>query len=503
MGGLTKPLSRREATNPRGVICARRGKDGNAFISSYHDSKESKRRQQMKQKMKKYLAMALLALTIMTLLNKSKSSDSASAQEPSTVSDESSALRGSSASDQSNIDIVPEVVAASAEVKIQPEKSTVTGGGGTEEAKAPAATGDASITKGANVVIDKGLEKVICGTEIPINLAEVQKWPTPFTPLLGDGKVPSDSNAKEVVLLNNGDTYGGIGAQLNSFFHAYDVAYQRGRPLYITQDSWAIKALLTLFFGPSAEKNAKLWKTLESILRVKIVESENVLKSMGITYPDQPTAHSLFYHKPEKLTPTQIRNHRETILRKLLQYPPLAGGPKENACSTLKKLATGADGERYTVMHLVSEGDKAWLKRLEEITKMDHSAATEMEPAYVKNILTQTEMLDQPMFPIYSEDMPQGAPGVARLSQDPQLKKLIKVDQNAYHFAGKFYLAVLADVYLGSPVDQLSLWIARMRHALDIGNTFVLTEKEGNNWVSYPNFEEHLEFYADLGPWSA
>ena len=39
--------------------------------------------------------------------------------------------------------------------------------------------------------IEKYLENEICGTELSVNLANTSKWPTPFTPLLGNGKVPT------------------------------------------------------------------------------------------------------------------------------------------------------------------------------------------------------------------------------------------------------------------------------------------------------------------------
>ena len=95
------------------------------------------------------------------------------------------------------------------------------------------------------------------------------------------------------------------------------------------------------------------------------------------------------------------------------------------------------------------------------------------------------------------------------LETDSELANQLKyVNGNQWErpTAGYVYLAVLADVYIGNPVDQLSLWIARMRYALGIKNTFVLTEKQGDNWVSYVNDDTYLELYDAnrLGtPWIA
>jgi hypothetical protein len=69
---------------------------------------------------------------------------------------------------------------------------------------------------------------------------------------------------------------------------------------------------------------------------------------------------------------------------------------------------------------------------------------------------------------------------------------------------------ILTDVYMADPTSLWSLMIARMRYALGLTNTFVLTEpkidKNGEEvWVSMVSFvsEDYLELYdrEHLGPW--
>jgi len=356
---------------------------------------------------------------------------------------------------------------------------------------------DPSVVKGKSLEIEKGVEDSICGSQIPINLADKDKWPTPYTPFIGNGKVPTDSIAKEVVLLQNGSPYGNLGSQLTSFFHAYDFAHESKAPLYITKDSWALETLSKLFFDSDLISPAnipeKFYPYLEKILRVKIVESEEVLKSMEITVPHHPPVQGFFHFSVPGLDLTQIRNHRETILRQLLQYPA------PGMCTNLEKRLGAQPTEKYTVISFNFSAN-IHLPKLDAATKKDHTAAAEMQPDYVVNILGREGMLEQPIFPVFPPGPPNPANVEALMSliKNPLLHDKIRYDLHARNLEDYVYLALLADVYLGNPVDPLSIWIARIRAALNKKQgTYVLTEKQGDDWVSYVDNANHLDLYDE------
>jgi len=362
--------------------------------------------------------------------------------------------------------------------------------------------GDSHIN--AVVNIEKGADEFICGRKLPINLSDQSTWSTPHTPSLDPSSVPADN--KEVVLLKKQDHFGSLGCQLNSFFHAYDVAYDAKLPLYITKDSWVLETLFPLFFGPSrsVEKNTELYSTIEETLGVKFVESEEVLKSGGMTVPNLPmNPTALFYTVTKNLKASEIRDRRDTILRKLFQYPSQYGAM--NVCSTFQTLVGKEINKKYTVIHIADPAQKSYMSKLSQSTGEDHTAASEMRPDYVKNILQRLDMLEHDIYPVDSNENVDHDVHT-RLLKDPDLASHIKCvkDEWSKHTGGNIYLAVMADVYLGNPLDQMSLWVARMRFALGMKNTFIFTEKKGDQWVSYFNDDTYLYLYDSqkLGtPW--
>ena len=98
---------------------------------------------------------------------------------------------------------------------------------------------------------------------------------------------------------------------------------------------------------------------------------------------------------------------------------------------------------------------------------------------------------------------------VQALINDYVLGDLIKLPKQNRHLGSVLYFAVMADVYIGNPVDHNSMWIARMRCALGMASkTFILTKSAlidyKKQWVSYLNEENYLELYdrEKLGLWS-
>ena len=93
----------------------------------------------------------------------------------------------------------------------------------------------------------------------------------------------------------------------------------------------------------------------------------------------------------------------------------------------------------------------------------------------------------------------------AQLAKDSDLVSHLKCvgDEQYNHLGGNIYLSALVDVYIGNPIDQMSLWVARMRYALGMNNTYIFMEEQSmDHWVSYMNDDSYLDLYdAQLGPW--
>ncbi|KAL7490300.1 hypothetical protein ACHAW6_016077 [Cyclotella cf. meneghiniana] len=329
----------------------------------------------------------------------------------------------------------------------------------------------------------------ICQRDIPIDLSDHTKWPTPYTPSYFDEE-PADS--EEGVLLVRDGPYGNT--LIIGFFHSIDLAYDKKCLVYITKDaSWVWDFLTPWFYGVDYIRHDDFWKTMEEALNVTIVENETVANTLGkkiIRIGSQAGYNT----RSQTLDATTMRNRRDTIFRNLFQHSRTEGDG--NVCSTIVSSGMDKPGAKYTVIEV--PGANPWNGRLHEFTGHDHTAAFEMKPDYVKSILKPLQMLDHPVFLDKSSiGSDPDREEVKRLIQDPSIKTQEKDVTNDLH------MAVLADVFLGNPASHWSLMVARMRYALGIKNTFVLTKKNGNDWVSYIDDTNYSELYdkAKLGPW--
>ena len=348
--------------------------------------------------------------------------------------------------------------------------------------------------------------KSICGRSIPIDLTDTSTWPTPSTPTL----FQADYDINAITLVKNDDPYGSIGIQLNAFFRAFDYSHDTRLPLYITQDNYFFRTDFFRLFLGGFKKDAAFWDMLEEILGAKIVENEAALTRQGKFATDYKGPEKLNEYIGDELVANQIRNHRDTIMRRLFRYPTLTGGD-DDVCSLVK---SEGPSKKYTVVHLSDEKTNSLLSELNKSTGLDHSAAVEMSPEYVKAFLAPLKMLNSDIYPIatgeYETLDTSVAERVQALLSDYVLGDLIRLPEESRHLGSVLYFAVLADVYIGNPVDHNSLWIARMRCALGLcSNTFILTKKALIDsclpeWVSYVNENNYLELYdrEKLGLWS-
>jgi len=501
MAGLSKPNGRRPASRKtrNTAINYYSSDSGSHFVSSFHHDKQKKYRQRLKRKVKYSSFIGILVIITAAIVR--------------------------SRFDQQAIN--PQNIKLSTTTpKISPEGVEFLPGGSVklhEVEKIPLPDSRVKFLPNGGIHLVTGAEKLVCHRELPFSLFEVSSWPTPSTSLTETARENYDG---KVILIKNADPFGNLGCQLNSFFHAYDVAYDMGYPLYLTRDSWAFDAILPLFFGPpdAVHQDDRFWNTIQAILGVRIVKDEGAFHSMGLLQVHaEGTVYNLnvnnskfvsgyqnpqgfFYHSSKNLDATKIRNHRNSMLRKLFRYPAHLG--MEDVCSALESMR-GTTTDKYTVVHVASPERKSHLPELNENTGRDHGAASSMHPEYVETILTQLDMLEHDVY-LLDGDVTNVDDDVHRRFANANTAatrkfKLVDIPQHYKHNVGiRVYLAVLADAYLGNPVDQTSLWIARMRYALGMKNTYILTHKEGDRWVSYLDDESYLDLYdiKKLGiPW--
>jgi hypothetical protein len=329
----------------------------------------------------------------------------------------------------------------------------------------------------------------ICERDVPVNLADTTSWPTPYTPSYFE-KEPIDS--KEAVLLSQGGPFGNT--LIIAIFHAMDIGYDHRCPVYVTKDcNWIWDKLTPWFFGENYVRDDDFWRAMILSFNVHILEDSTpeTLDAVGKTW-HKLGSQSGYQARSKELGAVQLRNRRDTIFRMLFQQSRSEG--KGNVCTNIISSEMNKLGAKYTVIDVPYPDP--WHDRVKEFTGRDHDAANQMNPEYVKlSILKPLDMLEYPIFLQKSwGDSDPNREEVKRLIDDPELKTQEMDITNDLH------MAVLADVFIGYPGSHYSLMIARMRYALGIKNTFVLTERKDNDWVSYIDDTNYLELYAD-NPW--
>jgi len=504
---IESPQSKRSFINPSqgrgsGGVCASRTTDTGSglFVSSHYEDKQQKYRMQMqaKAKTRKLLAsavfgVALIALvgfrsssssSVLTTLRKSSSSGGGSKMKASAVSDKQAGLNS---------------------LKAKVEHDTAP-----PEIKVPKCTPGANFAYPAlpdtmetmQLKLKRLSTNEICRRHIGIDVSNVGTWHTPFTPAFVG--IPLGLTKEAVLIKKDSKASLNFGANLNTLFRAYDIAQEMKLPLYITEDSWVFEDfLLPLFFGPSSmmTKDAAFYHTIEEAMGVGIVKDEDALNNMGMTSFHYQSPHDLFLTAPNGLTAVDIRNRRDTILRKMFQYPSIYG--KFDACSTIHSFIGEDVNKKYSVIHLADPQQGKYLSQLNKSTGKNLTAASAMHIPYVKNILASTEMLESDIYIVHANGKSIDQDRLDGLLRDQFLSKNIKcVDEDVHkkimaHAAGNVYMAVLANVYIGNPLDQTSLWVARMRFALGMKNTFIFTEMKGDKWVPYFD-DEAYEYLYDL-----
>ena len=326
-------------------------------------------------------------------------------------------------------------------------------------------------------------EGKICERNIGVNLGDNTKWPTPFTPSYFDKEPESD----EAVLVVGGGAFGNT--LLVALFHAIDLAYDKKCSVMIVKDADYIWDHVSKWFYGGKPRDDAFYKSMEDAFDIKVVDS--ITAASGLKKElHKVNSQSGLYTKSTTLDASKIRNRRETIYRKLFSLGQTA------PCDSINKLGLNKADAKYTVID-VAVSDP-WNKKFDGTSGRDHTHAYDMKPDYVKSILSSINMQDSP---VYLGKTNGGADAnraeVTSLINDPGIKT------NDGDVTNDLYMAVLADCFIGFPASHWSMMVARMRYALGMKNTFVLTQKIGEVWKDYVNEDNHLVIHDPdkMGLW--
>lgn len=226
---------------------------------------------------------------------------------------------------------------------------------------------------------------------------------------------------------------------------------------------------------------------MEEVFNVKVVESLEAATAL------KSNIHKLgsqagFYARSESLDVVKIRNRRDTIYRKLFALP-------NPPCEGVAAVGIKSAETKYAVIDVPVQDP--WNAKFDATSGNDHTHAYEMKPEYVKAILNSVDLGDKQVF----LGKTQGAADPNR-EEVQRLMNDVEIQTRESDVADNLFLAVLADCFIGSPASHYSLMVARMRYALGMANTFVLTKKAGDSWDSYVN-DDHLILHdpKKMGLW--
>ena len=301
--------------------------------------------------------------------------------------------------------------------------------------------------------------KILCGRSIPLldeeeNSDNMEK----------ENKRHKLSKEKDFIVLIGDDNhgYGQTNNQLNAIFRAQDYATDLNAKLALGKKGWAIKTLHSLF-DPTI---------VEEALNATIVDIKHYPPSDNIYY--NLSRHMYFYHT-EFATPEEIEQKRLKLHRKLWSNPTRKNPKGKDMCSSIIHSNLNNNNKAYTVVHTrdMSDGKEgrrnSCFVRLRNNSRRNGvhpSGSCTMSASYIKSILRPINKLDQDIYVISNGD---NTENLAELRKDEEIGKLIKtVPKEGSWAGGDMMMAILADVFIGTPISTFAGNIARARIALGL-----------------------------------
>ncbi|KAL3802332.1 hypothetical protein HJC23_007157 [Cyclotella cryptica] len=352
----------------------------------------------------------------------------------------------------------------------------------------------------------------VCGRQTPFPLSSETKITqhyssqcSLFNTIHGSDTINEPSG---LLLLRGYERFGRTGNELIEFLHALQYAKENDLIVGIMLDSWAM-SLITKFWHafPTNDFHSDeflsngflAWKNkIERVLCIKIFLNEEDLA--GYSNIVSMSSRELFMLRYNEDVKEYIRFHSHNIRMLFRSYNRGEGRDVKNQkVGNLCSVVDGMFGEQrqsvtYSVIHsrsLEGEPGLRLLGIISETSGCDPVAALNMEPEYIKAILSPLGLLNRPILFISDNQRPEI---LHKLRADPDIGPQIRlIPPELSWVGGDLAVAIVADAFIGNPASTFSGFIAKSRIALGFENNYLFRAKKGDNWVD--SCEDRCIFY--------
>lgn len=312
--------------------------------------------------------------------------------------------------------------------------------------------------------------------------------------------------------------YGRTGNQIQEFFRAFDLARDRGGALVVHGEGFPLDLTLRqLYLGLDnatvlAEKfGVAFYEELEEVDRGNLREVwmeeayHYVGKHEGYNLADAIEHRKYVIQELYRTTAREMELHPDspgvaTMCSSLHSFFGRDDGMSADEDELRKLGVTKEITKKYTVIHsrkLEAMGAR-FMAKAHEVFGVDARAAMDLPPDLIRTILSPLGMDTSSVLMITDG---QSKDPIDRLLADPHLGPHVQVVPSEIStLTGDIMLAILADVFVGSPVSTFSMYIAQARYALGIGNSYLFHRRdaEGTGWETFCNDEACLYHWMEV-----
>ena len=309
--------------------------------------------------------------------------------------------------------------------------------------------------------------------------------------------------------------YGRTGNHIQEFFHAFDMARDKGGAVVLHETGFPMDLVLKDIFLGTNNKTI-----LEEKFGIMFYNSIAIEQRSNIqSIPTDQLYH--FISKDERFVMDNIIQHRHYVIQQLYRItavdmkrnPNSAGATAmcsslhaffgkdgRSANSMVKELGIKDVTSKYTVIHartLEGFGDK-FMAKAHEVFGVDPRVGKEYPANLISAILTPLGMQNNSILMITDGKNPNV---VNQLANDPTIGPFFQVvPKTISTVTGDMMLAILSEVFIGNPCSTFSQYIAQVRYALGIGNSYIFSRRNGDKWETFCSSDEAC-FYTWQQMW--
>jgi len=301
--------------------------------------------------------------------------------------------------------------------------------------------------------------------------------------------------------------YGRTGNQIQEFFHAFDMARDRGGDMVMRKHGFPMDTTLKeIFLGmdDAADGSSTTTTRLEERFGITFYENLNEKERTNLTLVGtEPLFH--YISNDPRFDLDDVMLHRRYVIQELyritaeyMKMNPNSEGVL-SMCSSLHALFGKGDAtttvtrgnelgmknvtQRYAVIHsrsLEGFGPK-FMQRAHEIFGVDAKVGREYPATLLTHILNSSGLWNAgvpspSILMITDGDTPKV---IQDLSSHPIIGPNFQVLPNSIStVSGDMMLAIMADVFVGNPVSTFSQYIVQARYAIGKGNSYLFARRK-------------------------